>query len=387
MSLTAYIRYDSQGRIVPGGPIVTQNKPTVGNWQVVTEGTSVTRVGQLRAFVKLDRYNKPLAGSLFLGKSKPATGKWIEINATYEGAVAPTTSTTTSTTTSALYQSFDVYLQNIYIYPDANINLFAGSDVVTTIYIPVGQVFGAPGTIAYIDSALTIPLSNNINVPLYVQRVEDDLIYTFTDVFSGSPQQIPHFSGTSKNIPSALAYTSTDGLVTRIINGPNAGAINLTTGITIPYIALTDTLQVGTQLYNSNSLTTPLTPGLTFFILPIVRTATLSQRTGNGARAYQVDGNTGIITAVLELASTYFFNQWDGTKTKDTFGPCNTFSPNGVITAPSVTSFQVGDTVLQNFNSGTRTWDPISSYWQYLNYDNTVYSLSNGLITAEQPCS
>lgn len=89
MSLTAYIRYDSQGRIVPGGPIVTQTKPAVGNWQVVTEGTSATLVGQLRAFVKLDRYNKPLAGSLFLGKSKPATGKWLEVNATYEGSVAP----------------------------------------------------------------------------------------------------------------------------------------------------------------------------------------------------------------------------------------------------------------------------------------------------------
>lgn len=98
MSLTAYIRYDSQGRIVSGGPIVTKTKPAVGNWQVVTEGTSVTLVGQLRAFVKLNRYNKPLAGSLFLGKSKPATGKWLEVNATYEGAVAPTTSTTTSTT-------------------------------------------------------------------------------------------------------------------------------------------------------------------------------------------------------------------------------------------------------------------------------------------------
>jgi hypothetical protein len=90
MSLTAYIRYDSQGRIVPGGPIVTKTKPAVGNWQVVTQGTSATLVGQLRAFVKLDRYNKPLAGSLFLGKSKPATGKWLEVNATYSSNATPT---------------------------------------------------------------------------------------------------------------------------------------------------------------------------------------------------------------------------------------------------------------------------------------------------------
>jgi hypothetical protein len=83
MSLTAYIRYDSTGRLVPGGPIVVAEKPAVGNWQPVTQGTNVTLVGQLRAFVKLDRYNKPLASTLFLGHKRPASGKWLEVNATY----------------------------------------------------------------------------------------------------------------------------------------------------------------------------------------------------------------------------------------------------------------------------------------------------------------
>jgi hypothetical protein len=83
MSLTAYIRYDSTGRLVPGGPIVVAEKPAVGNWQPVTQGTNVTLVGQLRAFVKLDRYNKPIASTLFFGKKQPASGKWLEVNATY----------------------------------------------------------------------------------------------------------------------------------------------------------------------------------------------------------------------------------------------------------------------------------------------------------------
>lgn len=83
MSLTAYIRYDSTGRLVPGGPIVVAEKPAVGNWQPVTQGTNVTLVGQLRAFVKLDRYNKPIASTLFFGKKRPASGKWLEVNATY----------------------------------------------------------------------------------------------------------------------------------------------------------------------------------------------------------------------------------------------------------------------------------------------------------------
>lgn len=111
MSLTAYIRYDHTGRIVPGGPIVVKDKPAVGNWQPVTAGTNVTLSGQLRAFVKLDRYNKPLAGTLFLGKERPATGKWIEVNATYTGATTPTTSTTTTfvpTTTSTTTQGVNL---------------------------------------------------------------------------------------------------------------------------------------------------------------------------------------------------------------------------------------------------------------------------------------
>lgn len=106
MSLEAYIRYDSTGRLVPGGPIVVADKPAVGNWQPVTEGTNVTLSGKLRAFIKVDRYNKPIASTLFFGKKQPATGKWIEVNATFAGSTIPTTSTTTtsipgtSTTTS-----------------------------------------------------------------------------------------------------------------------------------------------------------------------------------------------------------------------------------------------------------------------------------------------
>jgi hypothetical protein len=100
MSLTAYIRYDNNNRIVPGGPIVVKEKPNTGNWQVVTEGNNVTLSGKLRAFVKVDRFGKPIAGSLFLGYKRPATGQWIEVNATYEGPVSPTTTTTTSTSTS-----------------------------------------------------------------------------------------------------------------------------------------------------------------------------------------------------------------------------------------------------------------------------------------------
>ena len=119
MSLTAYIRYDSTGRLVPGGPIVVAEKPAVGNWQAVTEGTNVTLSGKLKAFIKVDRFNKPIAGSLFFGKNKPATGKWIEVNATFTGGATPTTSTTTTavptttTTTTEGVKSIYVYRNDI----------------------------------------------------------------------------------------------------------------------------------------------------------------------------------------------------------------------------------------------------------------------------------
>jgi len=101
MSLTAYIRYDNTGRIVPGGPVLLSKRPTVGNWQVVetTAVPSVTISGKLRAFIKLNGQNKIVASSLVLAKSKPATGKWIEVNATYEGPIVPPIPTTTTTTT------------------------------------------------------------------------------------------------------------------------------------------------------------------------------------------------------------------------------------------------------------------------------------------------
>jgi hypothetical protein len=121
MSLTAYIRYDHNGRIVPGGPIVTKNKPAVGNWQVVAEGTSVTLVGKLRAFVKInEKAGGYVPGSLFLGKSKPATGRWLEINATFEGAVAPTTTTTTSSSTSTTTSTTTQGVNSIFIYFNDN---------------------------------------------------------------------------------------------------------------------------------------------------------------------------------------------------------------------------------------------------------------------------
>lgn len=174
MSLTAYIRYDQNNRIVPGGPIVSKTKPAVGNWQVVTEGSSVTLSGQLRAYVKVNRFGKPIASSLFLGKTKPATGRWIEVNATFEGSATPSTTTTTTTsapgtttttttqipittttTTTSAIHAINVYVQG----GSSNSNLCPqGSTGSGTQVIYANTPVLQTGTIAYYDAGGNQPM-------------------------------------------------------------------------------------------------------------------------------------------------------------------------------------------------------------------------------------
>lgn len=98
----AYVRYNSQGHIVPGGPIISPYRPKVGNWQPVSRaiGNSVTS-NALRAFVRLDVYGRVVPSSLLLLSQAPSNADsgtyWLEINAIYRPYV-PTTTTTTTTT-------------------------------------------------------------------------------------------------------------------------------------------------------------------------------------------------------------------------------------------------------------------------------------------------
>jgi len=97
----AYVRYDSHGRIVPGGPIISAKRPTVGFWQPVSYaiGNSVTS-NSLRAFIRIDVYGRVVPSSLLLLSQAPSSAdsgtSWLEINATYRPYV-PTTTTTTTT--------------------------------------------------------------------------------------------------------------------------------------------------------------------------------------------------------------------------------------------------------------------------------------------------
>lgn len=95
----AYVRYDHQGRIVPGGPIISAKPPRVGNWQAVSNviGTNTTS-NALKAFIRVDFFNRVVPSSLVLLTKEPGDDnsytKWIEINAQYRGAQTTTTTTT-----------------------------------------------------------------------------------------------------------------------------------------------------------------------------------------------------------------------------------------------------------------------------------------------------
>lgn len=95
----AYVRYDHQGRIVPGGPIISAKPPKVGNWQAVSNvlGTNTTS-NALRAFIRVDYFNRVVPSSLVLLTKEPGDNNsqttWVEINAQYRGIQTTTTTTT-----------------------------------------------------------------------------------------------------------------------------------------------------------------------------------------------------------------------------------------------------------------------------------------------------
>jgi hypothetical protein len=104
----AYVRYDHQGRIVPGGPIIQAKPPKNGNWQAISNVIGTNYTGSsgsnvLRAFVRIDYFNRVVPSSLLLLNKEPGDANsqttWLEINAQYRGD-GNTTTTTTSTSSS-----------------------------------------------------------------------------------------------------------------------------------------------------------------------------------------------------------------------------------------------------------------------------------------------
>jgi hypothetical protein len=119
MSLTAYIRYDNKGRIVPGGPIVTSVKPKVGDWVAISDVLVTTTPPnyKLRAFVRYinkiggqNNSNKYVAGSLILQHDAPQDGNWKEV---YFIKPCESCNPTTTTTTTDSFQTINLYSNGV----------------------------------------------------------------------------------------------------------------------------------------------------------------------------------------------------------------------------------------------------------------------------------
>ncbi len=165
----AYVRYDSQGRIVPGGPIISAKPPKNGNWQAVSNviGNNVTS-NALRAFIRVDYFNRVVPSSLVLLTKEPGDNNsqttWIEVNAQYRGSGITTTTTTTiapSTTTTTTTLG-----------PAISLNVYVGGDNTQTCYGPpfvtahvlttnLGATSLCNATILYGDSAFASYLVTN----------------------------------------------------------------------------------------------------------------------------------------------------------------------------------------------------------------------------------
>ena len=170
----AYVRYDHQGRIVAGGPIIQARPPKNGNWQAVsnvlgtnTTGSSGSNV--LRAFIRVDYFNRVVPSSLVLLSKEPGDNNsqttWVEINAQYRG-------TTTTTTTAPIYYEWLVCTSGSQVTACTGCGESGGTTYVyTTTPSPTNN------TLIFLDIGGTyIPYSTDV-YGTYVKIVNQNIVY------------------------------------------------------------------------------------------------------------------------------------------------------------------------------------------------------------------
>jgi len=174
----AYVRYDSHGRIVPGGPIISPYRPKVGFWQPVSlvTGNNVTP-NALRAFVRLDAYGRVVPSSLLLLSKEPSNADsgtyWLEINAIYRPPFVPTT-TTTTTIHGGVTPTAWITRKGATYWDACN----APSSTIVT-YTSINVTPLPPGTPLYIDAALTTRISPD--TPVSINGYVYDIVNGYTN--------------------------------------------------------------------------------------------------------------------------------------------------------------------------------------------------------------
>ena len=207
----AYVRYDSHGRIVPGGPILSRQRPKVGNWQPLSlvTGNSVTS-NSLRAFVRIDAYGRVVASSLLLLSGAPSDAdsgtSWLEINATYRPQFVPTTSTTsTSTSTSTTSTST---------------TLTPTTSTTTTadpLYYYLTNKYNCPDCSTIVESNFLIKGFNPVNIGDWVIRNPGTGFIAFQVLSVASPNPSAYLvdtGGSSSTCPCPTTTTTTSSTST-----------------------------------------------------------------------------------------------------------------------------------------------------------------------------
>lgn len=202
----AYVRYDSHGRIVPGGPILSRQRPRVGNWQPLSlvTGNSVTS-NSLRAFVRIDAYGRVVASSLLLLSGAPSDAdsgtSWLEINATYRPQFVPTT-TTTSTSTSTSTTSTSTTLT-----PTTSTTTTADP-----LYYYLTNKYNCPDCSTIVESNFLIKGFNPVNIGDWVIRNPGTGFIAFQVLSVASPNPSAYLvdtGGSSSTCPCPITTTTT----------------------------------------------------------------------------------------------------------------------------------------------------------------------------------
>lgn len=259
----AYVRYDSQGRIVPGGPIISPYRPKVGLWQPVSQaiGNSVLTSNSLRAFVRLDAYGRVVPSSLLLLSQAPSDADsgtyWLEINATYRPQIIPPTTTTTTThggVTPTAWFGLIVFSgpSDTWAWRACN-----GSGLSTIVYTATATSPFAPGTMLYLDAALTMPLPNSaLSIPS--QGLVYEVINGQTNPLGGSGTPCSSITTTTTTTLSPTTTTTTTQAyypVTVYVQGGSNNDLLCPQGSTgtgtLNYFCSTPILQAGSILYSS----------------------------------------------------------------------------------------------------------------------------------------
>lgn len=306
----AYVRYDSQGRIVPGGPIISPYRPKVGNWQPVSKaiGDSVLTSNSLRAFVRLDAYGRVVPSSLLLLSQAPSDADsgtyWLEINATYRPQIIPPTTTTTTTHGGVTPTAW--FGQVAFTGPSDTwkwkaCNGFGFSAIVYTSTTTI-----TAGTYLYIDAALTVLLDSPSAISFPSTGLVFDVVNGQTNPLGGDgmPCGFVTTTSTTSSTSSTTTTTTTTQTVVYSFNlnyiprygddGSLACAL-YSQGPFVTFYSNVATLVPGSVLYNDPQLTSPYSGAGTEAWFAGINNGTQSAMQ-IGSISY---GNTGIILSII----------------------------------------------------------------------------------------